>query len=402
MRSILWSLLLLVSGSNALAHNWYFDSSLKSLRAKSIRPGDTIFLKGGVVFQGPLELPAGIAGTQHRPIVITSYGPGRAVIDGRSGYALALYKAAYIHLSNLELRGAGRKDGNKESGLVLNTCRHIRTSDLLVGGFQKSGIYIYRCSYIQIRHAIAKENGYAGIAIEGPYGTHDCDHILVKDCQVEDNPGDPTNLTNHSGNGIVAGYCRDILIEGCVATNNGWDMPRIGNGPVGIWAFEADSVIIRHCVSFRNRTAKGAEDGGGFDLDGGVTHSEIAFCLSYENEGSGFGLFQYAGASPWHDNSVHDCVSNNDGLVSTAHSGVFIWNSSGDPRQLRDCRFYNNVIYNTKGAVIHYATDGRHSGFRFHDNSFIATDSLIRGRKAADDVFLGNHWTGLLPDGSFH
>jgi len=42
-------------------------------------------------------------------------------------------------------------------------------------------------------------------------------------------------------------------------------------------------------ISFRNRTAKGAEDGGGFDLDGGVTHSEIAFCLSYENEGSGFG-----------------------------------------------------------------------------------------------------------------
>jgi hypothetical protein len=355
-----------------------------------------------VVFPGPLKLPSGVAGRPGHPIVITSYGKGKAVIDGGAGSALGLFKAAYITLSNLEFRGAGRKDGNKESGLVLNTCRHIKVSDLLLDGFQKSGIYIYRSSFIEILRSTAKDNGYAGIAAEGPYATRDCDHLIIKDCRAENNPGDPTNLTNHSGNGIVVGYCRNILIEGCIATNNGWDMPRIGNGPVGIWAFEADSVTIRHCISFRNRTAKGAEDGGGFDLDGGVAHSEVAFCLSYENEGSGFGLFQYAGASPWHDNSVHDCVSNNDGLVSTADAGVYIWNSSRDPRQLRNCKFYNNVIYNTKGAAIHYATEGEHSGFRFYQNAFIAADSLIRGARGMDDVFYGNHWTGIVPDSTYH
>lgn len=388
--------------SGARAHNWYFDTSLDGLRGISLQPGDTIFLRGGTIFRGPLQLPAGTTGRARHPIVITSYGRGRAVIDGVNGSAITMYKAAYIKLSYLELRGAGRGDGNKESGLVLNTCRHITAGDLLVDGFQKSGIYIYQSSYIQILRIMARDNGYAGIAVEGPYATHDCDHVLIKDCRAENNPGDPTNLSNHSGNGIVVGYCRNILIEGCVATNNGWDMPRTGNGPVGIWAFEADSVTIRHCISFRNRTAKGAEDGGGFDLDGGVTHSEVAFCLSYENEGSGFGLFQYAGAAPWHDNSVHDCVSTNDGLVSAAHAGVFIWNSSHDPRQLHNCNFYNNTIYNTKGAVIHYATEGEHSGFRFYHNAFIATDSLIRGVKGTDDVFTGNHWTGILPDSTFY
>ena len=155
----------------------------------SLRPGDTIFLHGGVIFQGPLRLPAGCA---------------------------------------------GRKDGNKESGLVLNTCRHITAGDLLVDSFQKSGIYIYQSSYIRILRATTRDNGYAGIAVEGSYAKHDCDHVLIKDCRAENNPGDPTNLSNHRG-----------------------------NRPVGIWVFEADSVTIRHCISFRNRTAKGAEDGGG-------------------------------------------------------------------------------------------------------------------------------------------
>ena len=79
-------------------------------------------------------------------------------------------------------------------------------------------------------------------------------------------------------------------------------MPRIGNGPVGIWADEASNVTIQYCISHPINTAKGAKDGGGFDFDGGITNSIIQYCLSYENQGAGYGLFQYAGASPWHNN----------------------------------------------------------------------------------------------------
>src|SRR5436190_17235380 len=135
-------------------------------------------------------------------------------------------------------------------------------------------------------------------------------------CRADNNPGDPTNLTNHSGNGIVVGNCRNVLIEYCTATNNGWDMPRIGNGPVGIWPYEADSVIIQHCISYRNKTAPGAADGGGFDLDGGVTNSVIQYCLSYENEGSGYGIFQYWSAGNWKNNTLRYCISINDGKIT--------------------------------------------------------------------------------------
>ncbi len=74
-------------------------------------------------------------------------------------------------------------------------------------------------------------------------------------------------------------------------------MPRKGNGTVGIWCYEANSVMIQHCLSFQNKTSQGGEDGGGYDFDGGTTNSIIQYCLSYENQGSAFGIFQYDGAS---------------------------------------------------------------------------------------------------------
>ena len=126
-------------------------------------------------------------------------------------------------------------------------------------------------------------------------------------------------------------------------------MPRKGNGPVGIWAFEADSVVIQHCLSYRNKTSAGGADGGGFDLDGGVTHSIVQYCLSYENQGAGYCIFQYLYASPWHDNIFRYNISENDGAVSDAHGGVYIWNSAKIADQFYNGRFYNNTIYNIKG-----------------------------------------------------
>jgi hypothetical protein len=386
-------------GNGAKTHPW---KTIKRLNGISLQAGDTLFFRGGQVFEGSLDIKPGSGGTRTHPVVITSYGKGRAVINAGNGYAIGLYQARYITIRNLQLLGSGRKEGNKENGLAINTCQDIVADSLTVKGFQKAGVYVYRSDRIKVSRIHASGNGYAGISVEGSYGKRDCSDIRITHCRAENNPGDPSNLSNHSGNGIIVGYSRAVTIEHCTATNNGWDMPRVGNGPVGIWAYESDSIIIEHCISFRNKTAKGADDGGGYDLDGGVTHSTIRYCLSYENEGSGFGLFQYAGASPWHDNSVHDCVSRNDGLVSPAKAGVYIWNSSRDPRQLRNCSFYNNKIYNTKGAAISYAREGEHSGFRFYNNLFISSDSLIKGKKGTDDVFENNHWTGLLPDGSFH
>jgi len=360
--------------------------------------GDIVYFEGGQTFNGSIFIDT-ILATDKSPVTITSFGNGRAVINGGDSIGLAIFKSSHIHIHNVNFTGSGRKTGNTKDGVVINTCNNVTIDSIDIMGFQKSGLLVYNSSFVEVSNVHAHDNGAAGIFISGDYGKHSCDNVHVVNCTAENNPGDPTNLTNHSGNGIIAGYCKNITIEYCMATNNGWDMPRTGNGPVGIWCFEADSVIIQHCLAYANKTSKGGGDGGGFDLDGGVTNSIIQYCLSYQNQGSAFGIFQYAGASNWHDNIIRYNISENDGQVSPAHAGVFIWNSSRDTAQFKNCLFYNNVIYNDKYSAISYDKESEHAGFKFYNNIFVSKDKLLNG-ESMGDVFVANNWWNT--DGHFN
>jgi hypothetical protein len=368
--------------------------SIARLQNVQLKPGDSLLFKGGEIFNGSILLDSNDTGLKDNNIIITSYGNGSATIDAGNAEGLLAQQSKYIRLSNLNFKGAGRKSGNTKNGVMFTYCTNIVIDSIEVQGFQKAGVQVYVGHDIIIKNVSAHDNGYAGINVTGATQKEDCTNILINHCFAENNPGDPTNFTNHSGNGILAGYCRNVVIEYSAATNNGWDMPRKGNGPVGIWCYEADSLIIQHCIAYRNKTSPGAADGGGFDLDGGVTNSIIQYCLSYENEGSAFGLFQYAGASNWYNNTIRYCISENDGSVSPAHAGVFVWNSSDDSTQLKDCYFYNNTIYNSKGAAISYEAQSLNAGFRFYNNIFVGKDSLILG-KETNSTYLGNNWYSL-------
>lgn len=408
-------LLMVYSCNDATIHNtvpgraYYFDTagsdnndgtlfnpfkSIDKLNDLRFLPGDTVFLKGGQIFAGNIFLDSSDSGIKNQFVVFTSYGMGNAIIDGDTLTALTLHQCRFIQIINLRFTGTGRKKGNKKDGIILNECSNILLDNLSIKGFQKAGLLVYNSSSIDLNKIYSTENGFAGISISGSGEKTDCKNINIRNCKAENNPGDPENLTNHSGNGIIAGYCKNVTIEYCTATNNGWDMPRKGNGPVGIWCYEADSVIIQHCISYKNRTSPGAADGGGFDFDGGVTNSVIQYCLAYENEGSAFGLFQYAGASNWYNNTIRYCISENDGNVSAAHAGVFVWNNSDDSTQLKNCYFYNNTIYNSKGAAISYELQSLNNNFYFYNNIFIAKDSLITGRETGG-IFMGNNWYSL-------
>ena len=62
--------------------------------------------------------------------------------------------------------------------------------------------------------------------------------------------------------------------------------------PVGIWAYQSDSITIQYCYSHDNHTSEKGKDGGGFDFDGGTTNSVMQNNFSANNEGAGYGLFQ--------------------------------------------------------------------------------------------------------------
>lgn len=365
------------------------------LNTINLSPGDTILLKGSEIFNGNLVLDSTKSGGDGKPVVITSYGNGNAIIDGGNETAITIYNLSYININNLTCKGAGRKDGNTKAGIAITNCNNISVDNIDVSGFQKSGLQIYSCENVMVNKIYAHDNGAAGIGVEGNFNNKlTSKDIRITYCTAENNPGDPTNLTNHSGNGIVVGHCTHLLIDHCVATNNGWDMPRIGNGPVGIWCYEADSIIIQNCISYRNKTSVGGADGGGFDLDGGVTNSIIQYCLSYENQGSGYCMFQYWGASPWYNNVIRFNISENDGLVSDSQAGIYVWNGSEDDKQFYNCDFYNNTIYNSKEAVLSFSETSERKYFRFFNNIFVGKDSLIRGDEG-DDIFLANDWYSI-------
>lgn len=369
--------------------------SITKLNSIALHPGDTVFFEGNSRFSGTVLLDSTDSGTEENPVVITSYG-GKAILDAGNFTAVEISNAHHIVVSNLEVVGSGRKDGNTQNGIaVKNSSRSITVQNVEAHGFQKAGVFVYASHYVLLDHVNAHDNGGAGILVGGFNKKTDCTHITIRNCRAENNPGDPTVLNNHSGNGILVGNATNVLIERSVATNNGWDMPRIGNGPVGIWAYEADSVVIQHCISYRNKTSRGGEDGGGFDLDGGVTNSIIQYCLSFENEGSGFGIFQYNGASKWNNNTIRFNISENDGLVSTAHAGIYIWNGGGIAEDFTNCYIYNNTIYNDKGAAIRYSNESARTKFYYHNNAFIAKDNLLEGTLLTQDAFSGNSWWSL-------
>ncbi len=366
------------SADGSAAHPW------KTLGRVRLKDGDSVFLHGGQVFAGTLLLE------KVGRIFVGSYGDGVATIRAGDSSGLVLYQVKGVTVRGLHLVGAGRKTGNVKAGLVLIECTQVLLDDLDITGFQKAGLMIYSSVGVEARWIFAHENGAAGIEVEG-VDKKSSRELKIVHCRADDNPGDPSNLTNHSGNGIVAGHCTDLVIDSCSATNNGWDMPRIGNGPVGIWCYEADSVLIQHCVSYRNKTSPGAADGGGFDLDGGVTNSIIQNCLSYGNQGAGYCIFQYWGASPWHHNVIRHNISYDDGLVSDARGGIYVWNSSGDASQLYDCEVSHNIVYNSKEAALSFSEKSARKDLLFFDNVFVGRDSLIRGDRGVD-VFRGNNW----------
>jgi hypothetical protein len=81
----------------------------------------------------------------------------------------------------------------------------------------------------------------------------------------------------------------------------------------------------------------------------------------------------------------------NDGTVSDAAAGLYIWNSSRDSNEFYNSYVYNNTIYNSKVAAIRYSELSDRKAFAFYNNIFVGRDSLLKGNMGAD-VFLGNNW----------
>nr|MCU0362614.1 right-handed parallel beta-helix repeat-containing protein [Bacteroidales bacterium] len=330
--------------------------SLQRIASAELRAGDAILLAGGKKHRGSLRLSR-LAGTGEKPVSISSYGGSRAVIESGDSLALLAIDCSHIVVRNIEASGSGRLEGNITNGIELLNCKSSTIDSCSAHGFLYSGIRITGGKDIRITNCFSSDNGFCGINVESGENEYGADGSLYKTmrglyighCIADNNPGCPAIKNNHSGNGILIGGVTGGLIEHCEAMNNGWDMPREGNGPVGIWAYMCDSVIIQYCYAHQNKTSPKGKDGGGFDFDGGIRYSVMRYNVSAFNEGAGYGIFQYGGATEWCHNTAHDNISINDGSKN-GQCGFLVWTDpTGGP--MHSFTAFNNTVVNDKYAV---------------------------------------------------
>lgn len=382
------------AASGTLERPW---RSIDRVNRVKLRPGDCVSFEGGKTFIGTLLLDAGDNGTGDRKVELTSYGLGTATIDGRNGWGIKVEGCNHLRIRNLKIVGSGRKSGNAESGLYVAHSDGVEIDRVEVTGFRDAGIRVNGVQNARITRVHAHENGFAGITSDGDLSRN----VYVGYCLAENNPGDPTIKNNHSGNGIVLGKAQVALIEYCEACYNGWDMPRKGNGPVGIWTWSSDRVTIQSCVSHHNRST--GTDGGGFDFDGGVTNSVLQYNYSHDNHGSGYLICQYAGALPFRDNVVRYNISQDDGLTNH-NAGIYVWVGGAG---MESTDIFNNTIFNSKGAAVAFGGDPAYAEPRprmtFRNNIFVSGEAQIEGGSERGR-FEGNlYWAmgdgGFLVDG---
>ena len=378
-------------------------------------PGDSLLFRAGDVFNGMVYLGPASQGTAAKPIVIASYGAGRAVLAAGTGAGIFCYNNGNITIRNLTITGAGDSI-NGASGIFCYAdtpggaaLPNIRIDSVDVSGFGNAGIEVYaypkdtgRSGYrgLRITHAAAHANGNVGIMVWGKFKTSDTAYnhtgIYIGHCAAYNNRGIGGGI---NGSGIEVSQADSAMIEYCTAYNNG----TTGGGGVGIWAWDANRVFIQHCESHHNHTTR--SDGDGFDLDGGVTNSVMQYNYAHDNDGAGYLLWQFDYARPFGHNTVRYNISENDSRTQGGYYGC-VAIGMGDTSVnsgIHNVDIYNNTFYKTRiaggdsaqGPAV--SLDGRNiTGIRICNNIFVldSTRRFVYDYHGAGVTFLNNdYWS---------
>ncbi len=356
--------------------------SIEKVNGLAFSPGDQILFQGGQTFSGNLYLDDSRKGTVLDPVVIGSYGTGRAELQAGNGHGILAYNAGGVVIRDLRITGSGIGQ-NEGSGIFFYTdlpgrLPVIRVERVEVSGFARNdnapnagnagqGLYVsgwrgdnqaVGFDGIEVIDSVFHGNEMGGMFTwaHRPQGHR---NLLVRGSVFHSNPG-KLNHANPSGSGLIVSGVDTALVEYCLAYNNG-ELNNNSAGPVGIWAYDAHRVTIQHNISHSNRTQNG--DGGGFDLDGGVTDSVMQYNYSYNNDGAGYLLAQYSGAPAFGNNVVRYNVSQNDGRKKN-YGGITLWAAQSNNR-VRDVEIYGNTIFVSPSA------SGIPSGVRMIGNNFL-------------------------------
>jgi hypothetical protein len=321
------------------AHAWRTIARANGAR---LAPGSRILFEGGQSFTGSLFFDRSDRGTPAKPILVGSYGKGLATIVGTSS-GIVVRDMSGIRIDRLRIRGAKGADGsgidfvNDLPGNV--KLPFVRISRVDVSGFGQWGVLVEGTrgnsgfSDVRITHVLAHDNVMGGIGTQGVFNNgYSHDQVYVGHSEAYDNPGVPHD-SRHTGDGIMLSDLDGGMVERSIAHGNGRLAGAGHGGPVGIWTWDANRVVIQHNESYENQSR--GKDGGGFDLDGGVRNSVLQDNYSHDNHGPGYLALQFANAVKYGRRFENDTIRRNVSVHDARGYGDgAIWIASGAIEQL--------------------------------------------------------------------
>ncbi|HEV7926911.1 MAG TPA: right-handed parallel beta-helix repeat-containing protein [Verrucomicrobiae bacterium] len=361
--------------------------SIERVNRTRLQPGDRVRFEAPGSFAGNLRLSAEDAGTSNAPVVIGSFGEGRATILAGHQNGITVENAGGVAIENLIVAGAGRTNNTGYGVCCDNTLTNgqrldgLRIANVEAHGFGMLGILVGGSNsgfeHVLVTNCVTHDNLRGGMEVAGrlPWNSQKYAHadVLVSHCQTFNNTGDPTYLKNHSGSGIVLYQIDGGVMEYCTAWNNGALCRSKGGGGVGLWTCCSHHVVIEHCESFSNRTDN--SDGGGFDIDGGSVDCVLQYNYSHDNDGPGLMVYTYPYAAHADRGSiVRFNISENDARKGIRYAGLWV---RSDGKGISGLEIYNNTVvigpWTEHAALI----DAHGVEARLRNNIFIARSPAL-------------------------
>ncbi len=376
--------------------------TIERVNRARLHPGDRVRFQAPGSFAGNLRLTAEEAGTSNAPVLIGSFGEGRATILAGQKTGITVLNAGGVTIENLIVAGSGRTNNDGYGVFCDNTLTNgqrldgLRINNVEARGFGQLGILIGGAyagfEHVLVTNCALHDNLHGGMEVAGrlPWGATAYAHadVLVSHCQTYDNTGDPNFVQNHSGSGIVFYQIDGGVMEYCTSWNNG-ALCRSTSGGVGLWTCSSRSVVIQHCESFGNRTSGG--DGGGFDIDGGSVNCVLQYNYSHDNDGPGLMVYTYAYATRSDLGAiVRFNISENDARKGRPYAGLWV---RSDGKQITGVEIYNNTVIIGPWADQAAMINAHRVEAHVRNNIFIAKAPAVplRVEQPGDDVRFENN-----------
>jgi len=386
--------------------------SLARASSMILQPGNRLLLHGGQQFNGSLTLGAQDAGSASRPVLIGSYGIGRARIVTNAPSGIAVYDTAGVTINDLAVIGTSREP---KSGAGINVYSnlggnrkldYVNISDVSVSGFA-NGIAVggnrgaTGFQNVWISNSVLYRNSDSGMQVYGPAYTkggliYANENVNVSHVVAFDNRGDPRNHSYSTGNGIILASVKQGVVSWSAAYDNG-GLGEALEGPEGIWSYNSTDITIEHDIAYDNRSANHI-DGNGFGLDQNTSNSYLEYDLSYNNDGAGYFLYsRYHNKLLDHD-VVKFCVSSgNDQGGNPSSGGIAVIGTVWDAAVYQNTVITQSIPNGSAALVLGEGDKGvivRNNIFATQAGPIIQADAAL---PASTAILQGNDYYTFSP-----